>query len=155
MKTELCSFSFLKIYPGHGIRYIQSVSTTKTLVFLNSKSKQYYLQKQKAAKFHWTVVYRKLHKKGQTEQATRKRARRVQRVARSIEGTTLDVLKKKKNQKPEERQAAREAALKELKKRKEAQKAARKDAKSKTVGAAAGGKQATQKAKGANTSKGR
>lgn len=121
-----------------------------------------------------------MNKQGQTEQAARKRARRVQRVPRSIEGTTLDVLKKKKNQKPEERQAARDAALKyaepsislhrpsahapfsffflslrELKKRKDAQKAARKDAKSKTVGAGAGGKQATQKAKGANTSKGR
>jgi hypothetical protein len=227
LSTPSTNFSFsvlvvqIQFAPHHWYYFITSMtsiclesnfastffSPSQTLVFLNSKAKQYYLQKQKAAKFHWTVVYRKLHKKvrkalpefflfspakrsgffrwslcrglirvptlswyiswykscifristmqGQTEQAVRKRARRVQRVARSIEGTTLDVLKKKKNQKPEERQAAREAALKELKKRKEAQKVARKDAKSKTVGSTTGGKQATQKAKGANTSKGR
>jgi large subunit ribosomal protein L24e len=151
-RTEVCSFSLQKIYPGHGIKYIRT--DAKVFIFQSSKSKAYFLQKQKAAKFHWTVVYRRLHKKGQTEQTTRKRARRVQRVARSIEGTSLDVLKKKKNQKPEERAQAREAALKELKKRREVQKAERKERKAKTVGTAAP-KGAQAKQKGATQSKGR
>jgi len=86
-----------------------------------------------------------MNTEGQTETTTRKRARRVQRVARSIEGTSLDILKKRSNQKPEERQAAREAALKELKKRREAQKAARKERKAKTVAGAGAQKGAAPK----------
>lgn len=77
--------------------------------------------KRKAAKHSWTQLYRRLHKKGIQEEAQRRRNRRkVSTAPKAIEGASLEVIKIKRNQRPEVRKKARDAALKEVKDRKKA-----------------------------------
>lgn len=75
--------------------------------------------KRKQAKHRWTQVYRRLNKKGVQEEAQRRRnRRRAAAVPKAVEGASLEVIKAKRNQRPEVRKAAREAALKDIKDRK-------------------------------------
>ena len=78
---------------------------------MNGKCHKDFLFKRNPRKLCWTQVYRRLHKKGTLEEIQKRRARRVVRSQRPIEGADLATLKAKRNQKPEQRQAAREAAL--------------------------------------------
>ncbi|RWV92516.1 hypothetical protein GW17_00045099 [Ensete ventricosum] len=87
--TELCRFSGAKIYPGKGIRFVRSDS--QVFLFANSKCKRYFHNRLKPAKLTWTAM--------------------------SIVGATLEVIQKKRTEKPEVRDAAREAALREIKER--------------------------------------
>lgn len=88
----------------------------------SSKAFSLTIQRKKAAKLTWTQAWRRLHKKGITETATKKRTRRAGKVQRAVVGASLEDIKKKASQKTEVRAAAREAALKELKDRKAANK---------------------------------
>lgn len=74
LKTEKCSFSGLRMYPGHGMRLTKQDSST--FLFLNGKCKKLASQKKKPAKLAWTTTYRKAHKK------VRRRARVDQGNAR-------------------------------------------------------------------------
>ncbi|KAL9251433.1 Large ribosomal subunit protein eL24-like protein [Drosera capensis] len=116
LKTELCRFSGAKIYPGKGIRFIRSDS--QVFLFANSKCKRYFHNKLKPAKLTWTAVYRKQHKKDIAQEAVKKRRRATKKpYSRSIIGATLEVIQKRRTEKPEVRDAAREAALREIKER--------------------------------------
>ncbi|GFY81928.1 ribosomal protein L24 [Actinidia rufa] len=106
--TELCRFSGAKIYPGKGIRFVRSDS--QVFLFADSKCKRYFHNRLKPSKLTWTAMYRKQHKK-KRRRATKKP------YSRSIVGTTLEVIQKKRTEKPEVRDAAREAALREIKER--------------------------------------
>jgi large subunit ribosomal protein L24e len=81
------------------------------------------VQRKKAAKLVWTQAWRRLHKKGISETASKKRTRRVGKVQRAVVGASLEDIKKKAAQKSEIRKDAKEAAIKELKDRKAANKA--------------------------------
>jgi len=59
----------------------------------------------------WTVLYRRLHKKGQTEETVKRRTRRTIKFQRAVVGASLEMIRAKRAEKPEVRQAAREAAL--------------------------------------------
>lgn len=59
----------------------------------------------------WTQVYRRLYKKGETTEKAKRKTRKVVKVERPIVGASLDYITKTRNQKPQERQVAREAAL--------------------------------------------
>lgn len=59
----------------------------------------------------WTVLYRRKHKKGTTEEVTKKRTRRNVKFQRSVQGATLENILAKRNQKPEVRKAQREQAI--------------------------------------------
>ena len=61
LKTEKCSFSGLRVYPGHGMRLTKQDSST--FLFLNGNCKKLAAQKKKPAKLAWTTTYRKAHKK--------------------------------------------------------------------------------------------
>ena len=61
LKTEVCRFSGLKIYPGHGMRLTKMDS--QTYLFLNAKCKSLFNQRLRPAKLAWTAQYRKAHKK--------------------------------------------------------------------------------------------
>eukprot|EP00300_Choanocystis_sp_HF-7_P035431 c491_g1_i1.p1 GENE.c491_g1_i1~~c491_g1_i1.p1 ORF type:complete len:162 (-),score=42.11 c491_g1_i1:50-508(-) len=124
VKTELCFFSGYRVYPGHGRRFIRGDS--KPFWFLNGRTLSVFHQKQNPRKLCWTQVYRKLHKKGTQEEVAKKRIRRVIKVERPIVGAGVDVLRAKRNQKPEVRQAAREAALREVKEEKRKKQAQKK-----------------------------
>eukprot|EP01098_Paradermamoeba_levis_P001333 TRINITY_DN1152_c0_g1_i1.p1 TRINITY_DN1152_c0_g1~~TRINITY_DN1152_c0_g1_i1.p1 ORF type:complete len:159 (+),score=63.01 TRINITY_DN1152_c0_g1_i1:107-583(+) len=137
VKTTTCNFSGYKIYPGHGIRFIRIDS--KVFVFIDAKSTSAFHQKKNPRKVAWTPIYRRLHKKGTVEEAQKRKARKVVKVERAIVGASLDVIRAKRNQKPEVRQASRDAALKEIKERKKVQKA-KKEADKKKPAVAAGAK---------------
>ncbi|KAM0047353.1 putative ribosomal protein L24e [Helianthus debilis subsp. tardiflorus] len=116
LKTELCRFSGQKIYPGRGIRFIRSDS--QVFLFANSKCKRYFHNKLKPSKLTWTAMYRKQHKKDAAQEAVKKRRRATKKpYSRAIVGATLEVIQKKRSEKPEVRDAAREAALREIKER--------------------------------------
>ncbi|KAI3984102.1 hypothetical protein MKX01_035229, partial [Papaver californicum] len=101
LKTELCRFSGAKIYPGRGIRFIRNDS--QVFLFVNSKCKRYFHNKLKPSKLTWTAMYRKQYKK--RRRATKKP------YSRSVAGATLEVIQKRRDEKPEVRDASREAAL--------------------------------------------
>lgn len=121
LKLDTCVFSGLRIYPGHGIRYVPCISVQSTrpvFTFLNSKSKRLFHQKKNPRKFNWTVVYRRLHKKGTVEEIAKRRVRRTAKVQRAIVGLDLEELKRRRATKPtKEQDAAKAAALAETKAR--------------------------------------
>ncbi|XP_050223640.1 60S ribosomal protein L24-like isoform X1 [Mercurialis annua] len=115
-RTELCRFSGAKIYPGKGIRFIRSDS--QVFLFANSKCKRYFHNRLKPSKLTWTAMYRKQHKKDIAAESVKKKRRTAKKpYSRSIVGTTLEIIQKKRAEKPEVRDAAREAALREIKER--------------------------------------
>jgi hypothetical protein len=65
----------------------------------------------KAANLRWTQVWRRNHKKSKVESIAKKKGKRTVHIKRAVGGMSLDDLKKKQSQKPEVRQAARDAAL--------------------------------------------
>jgi len=116
VKTEVCSYSGFRIYPGHGIKYVRGDS--KSFLFINRKSKSYFHQKFNPRKIAWTLLYRRMHKKGTLEDTQKKTKRKVSKAAtKAVVGASLELIKQKRNQKPEVRAAAREAALREIKER--------------------------------------
>ncbi|KAJ2936257.1 hypothetical protein H1R20_g837, partial [Candolleomyces eurysporus] len=78
------------------------------------------------AKIAWTQVYRRMHKKGITEEVAKKRSRRTVKHARGIVGADIATITAKRNQTAAVRQQARLAAItkaKTEKKEKESKKA--------------------------------
>ena len=127
VKTETCSFSGFRIYPGHGIFFIRGDS--KGFRFINRKSKSLFTQRLNPRKLAWTQLYRRMHKKGTLEDTTRKKTRKVTKTAtKAVVGASLEQIKAKRFQKPEVRAAAREAALREVKERAKAKQAEKKAA---------------------------
>ena len=140
VKTEKCAFSEYNVYPGHGMRMVRRDGQPVTLG--GSKTKSMMLQRMKPSKLQWTQGWRRLNKKMQVDTTVKKRTRKTTKFQRAIVGASLEDLKKKKTQKPHERSAQREAALREVKERNKAKKAASK----KSEGGAKG--KAFQKTKG-------
>jgi len=121
LKVEVCAFSGLKIYPGHGKRVTRADG--KTQIFLNSKCERNHALKRNPRKINWTVLYRRKHRKGMVEEAAKKRTRRTQKFMRAVTGATLADIMAKRNQKPEVRQAQREQAVRAAKEKKQAKEA--------------------------------
>lgn len=140
------------MYPGHGIRYVRA--DNRILFFRDSKCRRLFLHKHKPAQFRWTAVYRKMHK-SKKNLIVRKKVRKVAKIQRAVAGTSLAAIQKKRAQKPEERQASREAALAEVKKRRDATKEARAERKAKLVGAGHPFKAAPQAQQRGSAPKGR
>jgi len=148
MKIELCNFSGLKIYPGHGRRMIRSDG--KLFNFLSKKCEKSFLMRRNPRKISWTVLYRKKHRKGTQEEVAKKRTRRNVKFQRAIQGASLEAILAKKNMKPEVREAQRNQAIKAAKDKAKAKKAdkkttqpkkpAAKQNKSKSVNKNVGGK---------------
>ena len=132
VKTETCSFSGLRIYPGHGIFFVRGDS--KGFKFINRKTKSLFTQRLNPRKISWTQLYRRMHKKGTLEDTQKKSKRKVSKGApKAVVGASLELIKQKRNQKPEVRAAAREAALREIKERAKAKQAEKKKVVAKPV----------------------
>ncbi|KAG0178722.1 60S ribosomal protein L24 [Apophysomyces sp. BC1034] len=127
-----------------GSRFAPSPATrsTPSFRFINGKAESYFLQKLNPRKIKWTVIYRRLNKKGITEELAKKRSRRTVKHERAVVGASWDAIRAKRTQKPEARAAARQAAIA---KSKEAKKAA---AAKKATTPAGGAKISKQQAKG-------
>merc|ERR1719420_1103303 len=113
VKTELCAYTEYKIYPGRGQRFI--AKDGKTHFFFTSKAASLFHQRIKPVKLRWTQQWRRMNKKGSTDQSSKRKIRRVQKLQKAIVGMSLEDLKKKKAQKPALRQEAKDAAAKEAK----------------------------------------
>merc|ERR1712072_1025480 len=85
--------------------------------FISTKAASLFHQKIKPVKLLWTQAWRRMNKKGKTNESGKKRTRKVQKFQKAIVGMSLEDIKKKKAQKPEFRQEAKEAAAKEAKAR--------------------------------------
>ncbi|KAF8656670.1 hypothetical protein AX16_002473 [Volvariella volvacea WC 439] len=124
MKTEIDSFSGYKIYPSKGKLFVRSDS--KVFRFGTSKNASLFLQRKNPRKIAWTQLYRRMHKKGITEEVAKKRSRRTVKHQRGIVGADLAAIAAKRNQTAAVRQQQRLAAItkaKSEKKDKEAKKA--------------------------------
>ncbi|KAL1893426.1 60S ribosomal protein L24 [Ceratocystis pirilliformis] len=144
MRTYDDVFSGQRIYPGKGKLFVRGDS--KIFRFQNSKSESLFLQRKNPRRISWTVLYRRHHRKGISEEVAKKRSRRTVKAQRAIVGASLDVIKERRSMRPEARQAARAAAIKESKDKKSAASAAKKAEKAKN---SAGRIQSKQGAKGA------
>lgn len=93
--------------------------------FSTSKSASLFLQRKNPRKIAWTQVYRRMHKKGITEEVARKRSRKTVKHQRGIVGADLAAIAAKRNQSLQVRKEQRLAAIdkaKTEKKEKEAKK---------------------------------
>ncbi|KAK4151333.1 ribosomal protein L24e-domain-containing protein [Chaetomidium leptoderma] len=154
MRTYDDSFSGQRIYPGKGKLYVRGDS--KVFRFQNGKSESLFLQRKNPRRIAWTVLYRRQHRKGISEEVAKKRTRRTVKAQRAIVGASLDVIKEKRTMRPEARSAARLAAIKESKDKKQADQATKKAEKAKSAAAAAKGQahgriSSKQGSKGAQT----
>ena len=151
MRTYEDTFSGQKIYPGKGKLYIRGDS--KIFRFQNGKTESLFLQRKNPRRIAWTVLFRRQHKKGITEEAAKKRTRRTVKHQRAIVGASLDVIKERRSMRPEARSAARAAAIREGKEKKAAAESKKKAEKAKSAASAAKGQtqriQSKQGAKGA------
>ena len=117
IKTEICSFSEWRIYPGRGARYVSKDG--KTHLFLTSKAKWLFLRKVKAQKIRWTVAWRRLNKKIKTDNENKKSRKKHGKPLKAIVGVSVDELRKMRKVTKEARQADNDQALREIKARKQ------------------------------------
>ncbi|KAF8483573.1 60S ribosomal protein L24 [Russula ochroleuca] len=123
MKLEIDSFCNYKIYPSKGRLFVRGDS--KIFRFGTSKSESLFLQRKNPRKIAWTVPYRRMHKKGITEEVAKKRSRRTVKHQRGIVGADIAAIVAKRTQSVQVRTAQRIAAIskaKAEKKEKEAKK---------------------------------
>ncbi|RPB01829.1 hypothetical protein L873DRAFT_1788149 [Choiromyces venosus 120613-1] len=137
MKVELDSFSGAKIFPSKGKLYVRGDS--KIFRFVNGKSESLFLQRKNPRRIAWTVLFRRMHKKGISEEVAKKRSRKTVKHQRAIVGASLDVIKERRAMRPEARQAARAQAIKEGKEKKAAAESKKKAEKAKSAAGAARG----------------
>merc|ERR1712036_212691 len=143
MRTEICQFSGLKIYPGHGKAYVRFDG--KKIPLINGKCETLLKNKKNPRKITWTILYRRKHKKGtMTEIDARKRSRRALKTQRGVAGQSWAEIQAKKAIKPEVRKAQRDAAINAAKAKKKAE-ADKKKAARKAVSKSAAPKQSFAK----------
>mmetsp|Transcript_45356 Transcript_45356/g.60213 ORF Transcript_45356/g.60213 Transcript_45356/m.60213 type:complete len:127 (+) Transcript_45356:29-409(+) len=111
VKTDLCSFSEHRIYPGHGSRWVRRDGGIAILI--SSKCKSLTVQRKKPSKITWTQAWRRLNKKTNVESGARKTKRRTARVQRSIVGASVEDIKAKRALATKKSSAAATAAKKE------------------------------------------
>jgi large subunit ribosomal protein L24e len=114
-KTEPCSFSEYRIYPGRGRKF--AAKDGKVYYFISTKVASLFHQKKKAVKLTWTQAWRRFNKKIKVDEISKRRTRKTTRVQKAIVGLSLDEILRRKNEKPEERDKKTEAAKKEAKAR--------------------------------------
>jgi len=91
------------------------------------------LTKKNSRKFHWTVFFRRLHKKGTAEEVAKKRARKAVKVQRAVIGATWEQIVAQREQPAAVRQATRDAAAKAGKDQKKAEQAKKRSDKIKVL----------------------
>ena len=117
VKTEVCTFSELKIYPGKGIRYMSK--DCKLPIFINKKACRLYLRKVKPQKIRWCTAWRRVNKKLQTGEVARKKKKRARKIMREIVGMDIETISKKQKETKEERAAMAEKAIRQIRDRKQ------------------------------------
>ena len=129
-KTELCSYTENRIWPGRGRRHI--AKDGKTYFFISTKARSMFHQKIKPVKLTWTLAWRRFNKKIRVDELNRKKRTRTHRVQKAVVGMSLDEIKRRKAESREERDKKHEVAVKEIKERKQKEIAAKRAEKAKT-----------------------
>ncbi|KAL8424589.1 hypothetical protein Efla_003705 [Eimeria flavescens] len=99
IKTELCSFSECRIYPGRGQKFVARDGKVHT--YIHSKQARLGRQKLKAAKLRWTLVWRRANKKSRGEAVAKRRTRKSGKVQKAIVGISLEEIKQRRAAKPD------------------------------------------------------
>merc|ERR1712014_449110 len=87
MRVEQDSFSGMKVYPSKGRLFVRGDS--KIFRFSSSKNESLFLQRKNPRKIAWTVVYRRVNRKGVSEEVAKKRSRRTVKAQRGVGGLSL------------------------------------------------------------------
>merc|ERR1712190_493690 len=111
MGTDLCAYTEYRIYPGRGQKFV--AKDGKVSFFITAKADSLFHQRIKPVRLRWTQAWRRMNKKGKADEQAKKRTRKVQKFQKAIVGMSLDDIRKKKAEKPQLRQQAKEAAAKE------------------------------------------
>lgn len=117
IKTDICSFSEWRVYPGQGSRYVSKDG--KSHLFMTKKARSYGLRKVKAQKIMWTVAWRRLNKKIRTDDGVKKTRKRHGKPLKAIVGVSVEDLRKMRKATKEVKEADKEQALREIKARKQ------------------------------------
>ncbi|KAL8438110.1 hypothetical protein ACSSS7_000475 [Eimeria intestinalis] len=108
IKTELCSFSECRIYPGRGQKFVARDGKVHT--YISSKCARLGRQKLKPAKLRWTLgpcaafcfkVWRRANKKSRGEAVAKRRTRKTTKVQKAIVGISLEEIKQRRAAKPD------------------------------------------------------
>merc|ERR1711976_691415 len=86
--------SELRIYPGHGFKYITKEGKINT--FIHKKARRMALRKVKNLKIKWCTASSSANKKAKTADVNKKRRRKAKRVVREIIGLTADEINRRK-----------------------------------------------------------
>ncbi|KFG60316.1 ribosomal protein RPL24 [Toxoplasma gondii RUB] len=122
IKTDMCSFSEYRIYPGRGQRFVAKDGKVHT--FIHRKEASLFRQKIKPVKLHWTLVWRRMNKKGGKDAVNKRRSRKATKtVQKAIVGLSLEDIKRTRAQKPETK-AKSATAVKDAKEKSKKSKAA-------------------------------
>ena len=113
VKTEQCSFSEYRIYPGRGKKFVAKDGRIYT--FISTKVFSLFNQRKKAVKLTWTQAWRRHNKKIKVDETQKRRTRKTTRVQKAIVGISLDEIKRRRNEKEQERDKKLEDAKKEVK----------------------------------------
>ena len=138
IKTDPCVFSEMKIYPGHGLKFASKDG--KVHFFISSKVRSLYHQKIKPVKLTWTQAWRRFNKKVKVDEVQRKRTRKTTRFQKAVVGMSLEDIKKKRDEKETDRDAALAKSAQEIKDRNLKKKKEKADQKKKESAASKGKK---------------
>jgi large subunit ribosomal protein L24e len=130
IKTEPCAFCEYRIYPGTGRKF--AAKDGKVYYFVSNKVRSLFHQRKKAVKITWTQAWRRFNKKTKVEEGSKRRTRKTHRVQKAIVGMSLDEIKRRRAEKPEERERKMEQAKKEVKDRQKKKVETKKAEKAKT-----------------------
>merc|ERR1712216_848699 len=89
IKTETCSYSGFKIWPGHGRTYVRI--DHKQFKFVDKKARACLLMKRRNLTTKWTAHYRRINKKGISADEAKKRrsGKKTTTVRRDIAGLQM------------------------------------------------------------------
>ncbi|KAI0079779.1 60S ribosomal protein L24 [Panus rudis PR-1116 ss-1] len=146
MKLEIDSFSGYRIYPSKGRLFVRG--DNKIFRFATSKNESLFLQRKNPRKIAWTQVYRRMHKKGITEEVAKKRSRKTVKHQRGIVGADLSAILARRNQTAAARLQERSQAIAKAKAEKKAKEEKKEKVKAPRAPTASGPKVSKQQMKG-------
>merc|ERR1712166_1037397 len=112
-KTDTCSFSTFKIYPGIGRRFVSKNATLS--YFISTKARSMFHKGTKPVYLAWTMTWRGKHKKIRSDDNQKRHGRKHTKVRKAVVGMSLDEIKRKRGESRGDRDAALAAAEAEVK----------------------------------------
>ncbi len=124
VRTDICSFSEQRIYPGRGNRII--TKDGRLFYLLNAKADALFVRKVKGQDVRWSLIWRRVNKKVKTDDSAKRKKRRNKKIVRDIQGLAREEIRRRQGESKEEKAAQNEKAIRELKERKARAAAAKK-----------------------------